>query len=102
MAPINDVTSKRQELLNEWKKKSPNLAKCGLLLDELKIMLTQLTFLPTSSDSCPKPDLIIARDILEIGAFYSIKKEDIISFERYLAQLKCYYFDYQYVQKLRD
>jgi len=38
--------------------------------------------------------LILSRDVLEIGALYSIAKRDIPSFERYLAQLKCYYFDY--------
>jgi len=42
-----------------------------------------------------KNDLIIARDILEIGAQWSVAKRDIPSFERYLAQLKSYYFDYQ-------
>uniref|UniRef100_A0ACB8FTD1 26S proteasome non-ATPase regulatory subunit 8 n=1 Tax=Sphaerodactylus townsendi TaxID=933632 RepID=A0ACB8FTD1_9SAUR len=34
-------------------------------------------------------------DILEIGAQWSILKKDIPSFERYMAQLKCYYFDYK-------
>lgn len=34
-------------------------------------------------------------DILEIGAQWSIASEDIPSFERYMAQLKCYYFDYK-------
>jgi len=95
MAPINDINSKRQQLMTEWGKKPPNLPKCGELLDQLKVMLTQLKFLPTTSSSCPKQDLIVARDILEVGAFYSIRKQDIVSFERYLAQLKCYYFDYQ-------
>uniref|UniRef100_A0A0K8REV4 26S proteasome non-ATPase regulatory subunit 8 n=1 Tax=Ixodes ricinus TaxID=34613 RepID=A0A0K8REV4_IXORI len=34
-------------------------------------------------------------DILEIGAQWSIATRDIPSFERYMAQLKCYYLDYQ-------
>ncbi|KAG8302002.1 26S proteasome non-ATPase regulatory subunit 8 [Homalodisca vitripennis] len=34
-------------------------------------------------------------DILEIGAQYSIAVRDIPSFERYMAQLKCYYLDYR-------
>lgn len=37
----------------------------------------------------------VAGDILEIGAQWSIVTEDIPSFERYMAQLKCYYFDYK-------
>lgn len=36
-----------------------------------------------------------AGDILEIGAQWSILCKDIPSFERYMAQLKCYYFDYK-------
>lgn len=33
-------------------------------------------------------------DILEFGAQWSIEMKDIPSFERYMAQLKCYYLDY--------
>ena len=39
--------------------------------------------------------LLILGDVLEIGALWSILKKDIPSFERYMAQLKCYYFDYK-------
>ena len=34
-------------------------------------------------------------DILEIGAQWSIATKNIMSFERYMAQLKCYYLDYK-------
>ena len=34
-------------------------------------------------------------DILEIGVQWSVLKGDIQSFERYMAQLKPYYFDYR-------
>lgn len=37
----------------------------------------------------------ISGDILEIGAQWSIAVKDIPSFERYMAQLKCYYLDYR-------
>ncbi len=36
----------------------------------------------------------MARDILEIGANYSIAAKDVESFERYMAQLKTYYNDF--------
>ena len=39
--------------------------------------------------------LLPTGDILEIGAQWSILRKDIPSFERYMAQLKCYYFDYK-------
>lgn len=37
----------------------------------------------------------ITGEILEIGVQWSVAKEDIPSFERYMAQLKCYYYDYK-------
>jgi len=86
----------RQQLATEWGSgRSPNLDKCGELLDRIKIILTNLTFLPGSSGESSHDELILARDILEIGAFWSISKKDIPSFERYMAQLKCYYLDFK-------
>lgn len=41
-----------------------------------------------------KEELLIARDVLEIGAQWSVAQGDIPSFERYMSQLKCYYYDY--------
>uniref|UniRef100_A0A671KUG8 26S proteasome non-ATPase regulatory subunit 8 n=1 Tax=Sinocyclocheilus anshuiensis TaxID=1608454 RepID=A0A671KUG8_9TELE len=60
-----------------------------------KISLLELNFLPTTGTKLTKQQLILARDVLEIGALWSILKKDIPSFERYMAQLKCYYFDYK-------
>ena len=37
----------------------------------------------------------VAGDVLEIGAQWAIAKKDVGAFERYMAQLKCYYFDYK-------
>lgn len=47
---------------------------------------------PPNTPFCPPTP---PGDILEIGAQWSILKKDIPSFERYMAQLKCYYFDYK-------
>ncbi|KAK2500248.1 hypothetical protein MC885_017251 [Smutsia gigantea] len=79
-----------EQLKGEWNRKSPNLSKCGEELGRLK-----LNFLPTTGTKLTKQQLILARDILEIGAQWSILRKDIPSFERYMAQLKCYYFDYK-------
>ncbi|XP_059728530.1 26S proteasome non-ATPase regulatory subunit 8 [Haemorhous mexicanus] len=84
-----------EQLKGEWGRKSPNLAKCGEALGRLKVALLDLNFLPTSGSAMTKQQLILARDILEIGAQWSILRKDIPSFERYMAQLKCYYFDYK-------
>lgn len=36
---------------------------------------------------------LLIGDILEIGAYYSVRVKDIASFERYIAQLNTYYHD---------
>ncbi|XP_014672971.1 PREDICTED: 26S proteasome non-ATPase regulatory subunit 8-like [Priapulus caudatus] len=95
MAALKEVVTLYQNLTQEWNKKAPNLEKCGQLLAKLKISLTSLTFLPTSNTSASKQELLVARDVLEIGAQWSVAVKDIPSFERYMAQLKCYYLDYK-------
>uniref|UniRef100_A0A8U8C6M6 26S proteasome non-ATPase regulatory subunit 8 n=1 Tax=Geospiza parvula TaxID=87175 RepID=A0A8U8C6M6_GEOPR len=57
-----------EQLKGEWGRKSPNLAKCGEALGRLKVALLDLNFLPTSGSAMTKQQLILARDILEIGA----------------------------------
>lgn len=64
----------------------------------LKVALTKLSFLPTGDSGVSKKELIIARDVLEIAVGYSVITKDIPAFERYMAQLKCYYFDYKYAR----
>ncbi|XP_054711664.1 26S proteasome non-ATPase regulatory subunit 8-like [Uloborus diversus] len=95
MDPVKDVVQFYQVLQQEWAKKPPNLDKCGQILEKLKVALTQMTFLPTNDKCATRKELLVARDILELGAQWSIKNENIPAFERYMAQLKCYYLDYQ-------
>nr|KAF6285901.1 hypothetical protein mMyoMyo1_009467 [Myotis myotis] len=52
------------------------------MYEQLKLVLLELNFLPTTGTKLTKQQLILAR-------------KDIPSFERYMAQLKCYYFDYK-------
>lgn len=61
----------------------------------LQIALTQLTFLPSNNTAANQKELILARDVLEIGAQWAVAAEDVKAFERYMSQLKCYYFDYK-------
>jgi len=95
MSGINEVAALYKQLKTEWGTPKPNLSKCEKLLADLKLGLTQLIFLPTSNSIASKQELILARDILEIGVQWSIESKNIPAFERYMAQLKCYYFDYQ-------
>lgn len=83
-------------LKSEWTQTPRDLDKCGTLLSKLKVALTGLAFLPPSLDAqVPSAELQMAREILEIGAFYSLEKRDVASFERYVAQLGSYYRDYK-------
>ncbi|KAG9348378.1 hypothetical protein JZ751_002113 [Albula glossodonta] len=92
---LRETAGLYETLKLEWNKKNPNLNKCGDILSKLKIFLLELNFLPTTGTKLTKQQLILARDVLEIGALWSILKKEIPSFERYMAQLKCYYFDYK-------
>jgi len=94
MSKLQETVDIYKKLKGEWSKRPCDLGKCGGYLSTLKVSLTQLSFLPTSNTSASTPELILARDILELGAQWSILKKDIPSFERYMAQLKCYYFDF--------
>ncbi|KAJ1332726.1 hypothetical protein BSLG_008355 [Batrachochytrium salamandrivorans] len=72
---------------------SPDLVKAGLSLSKLKVFLTEMSFLLPTGQPDPK-EVLLARETLEIGALWSIRVEDIPSFERYFAQLKTYYTDF--------
>ncbi|XP_078672461.1 26S proteasome non-ATPase regulatory subunit 8-like isoform X4 [Branchiostoma floridae x Branchiostoma belcheri] len=92
---MKEVVQMYQTLSQEWSRKPPNLQKCGEQLSKLKVCLLELSFLPTADIKPSKQELLVARDILEIGAQWSIMTKDIPGFERYMAQLKCYYLDYK-------
>jgi len=97
MAPAG-YQSLMSNLVKEWNSKDgkghcKNLDNVGNLLTSMKIALTEANFMPTISNPSAK-ELVVARDVLEIGVQWSIEKKDIPSFERYMSQLKVYYYDY--------
>merc|ERR1711936_10988 len=89
-----EVLKKKYEAL----KKSWNGGKIddvGKQLDGLKLALTEITWVPTDEgEKVDAKDLFVAREVLEIGAEYSVAVEDVDAFERYMAMLKTYYMDY--------
>ncbi|KAI5638908.1 CSN8/PSMD8/EIF3K family domain-containing protein [Phthorimaea operculella] len=95
MASMKDVASLYQNLKTEWAKKPPKLDKCGELLNKIKVALTQFTFLPSNYTTANQKELILARDVLEIGVQWAVAAKDVKAFERYMSQLKCYYYDYK-------
>ncbi|KAJ3333300.1 hypothetical protein HDU76_009626 [Blyttiomyces sp. JEL0837] len=85
----NEAVTLYETLKKEFQAPKPNLPKCGELLTQLKLLLAQLSFLKKSDDK----ELLLTREVLELGAQWSVKTGDIPSFERYVAQLKTYYHD---------
>lgn len=60
---------------------------------DVKVMMTARKFFFTDNAYIYKKLTRIVGEILEIGAYYSIRIKDIASFERYIAQLNTYYHD---------
>lgn len=89
---VESVSITYQQLESAWDRKE--LEEVGKRLSEMKVLLLQLSFLPSQNESLDQRELVLARNTLEIGALWSIENRDIPSFQRYMAQLKCYYFDY--------
>lgn len=95
-AELHHTTTIYEQLKTEWQKPEPDLTKCGDLLAELKIKLVTIRFLPAKRNSkVSKQELLFARNVLEIGVLWSVCVKDLVSFERYMALLKCYYYDYK-------
>jgi len=97
---FSDAAKLRSSLLSAWKVNPRQLDDIEQILNRLKPFMLQLHYLPHAGD--PVPDegyLLLARDVLEVGALWSIEKEDVVLFERYMSQLKSYYFDYKNILK---
>jgi len=95
-----EALKKKYEVLKKsWS--NGKLDEVGSQLDSLKLALTEISFLPTDEgEKADAKDLFIAREILEIGVEYSVAREDVGAFERYMAMLKTYYMDY--AEKLEE
>ncbi|KAH9943315.1 COP9 signalosome [Epithele typhae] len=94
MAPPPAVVQLYKELQQAFL--SGKLQQTGVLLARLKIGLTEAGLLvPMGNPNFQ--DLVLARDVLEVGAFWSIRTKDIPSFDRYFSQLQAFYNDYSAV-----
>eukprot|EP00741_Cyanophora_paradoxa_P002055 tig00000545_g1991.t1 len=77
-----------------------DFGKCSGLVGQLKIAMTQLQSLPTAGQKQSptlQQELLICREILELASMLAIRMKDIPAFERHIAQLKTYYFDYAHL-----
>lgn len=92
-APLQSLYA---DLQRAFESNPSDLNKCGALLNQLKLGLIQAGLLLPQGD-VNLNDLVIARDILEIGAVWSIRTRDVPSFDRYFSQLQTFYKDYSNV-----
>lgn len=93
----------RNNLYAEWTRgATKNVKAIDEQLESLKLMLSQISFQPGNQLGVSETTLVHCRDVLEIGAFFSIETQRIEAFERYLAQLKVYYFDYKDIPGLGE
>jgi len=93
MSTLQTSLSLLQELKGQFE--HGNAEKCKELLNKLKLETTKLSLSGSGSNSEEeKQGLVLLREVLEYGALLSIQTKDIASFERYISQVKTYYFDY--------
>uniref|UniRef100_A0A2M4AGD1 26S proteasome non-ATPase regulatory subunit 8 n=1 Tax=Anopheles triannulatus TaxID=58253 RepID=A0A2M4AGD1_9DIPT len=91
---MDNTVALYKQLKTEWTKSPINLKLCGSILDKLKVALVGMAYIPTGNTAANQQELLIARDVLEIGVEYSIATKNIPAFERYILQLKWFYYDY--------
>lgn len=95
-----DLGVQRDLLFREWTRKpTKDVKTIDSILENLKLTLSQVSFHQETLDVA---SLIHCKDILEIGSFFSIETQRVDAFERYLSQLKVYYFDYQGIPGLPE
>ncbi|KAI0082556.1 hypothetical protein K474DRAFT_1703050 [Panus rudis PR-1116 ss-1] len=82
-----------KDLVQSFTATPADLKKSGVILSKLKVGLITAGLLVPQPDANLQ-DLVVAREILEIGAFWSIRSKDIPSFDRYFSQLQSFYNDF--------
>ncbi|KAI7869431.1 cornichon protein-domain-containing protein [Spinellus fusiger] len=92
MATPQQLHTLHDQLKAELGSASPNLQKCNQLLTQSKMAMAELGVFTPRPDTDPAT-LLAARELLETGAYYSVRVKDITSFERYISQLGSYYYD---------
>ncbi|CAL8074440.1 unnamed protein product [Calicophoron daubneyi] len=92
---LEEVGRKFQMLTQEWNKKNHNIDSCIEKIKEITLSLTRYSYLPRDECEASRRELLIARDTLEIACCLALEKKDIPTFEHYICQLKCYYYDYK-------
>ena len=87
-----DVPTLHKSLVAAFSSPKSKPEEVRSLLTKLKIALTEHNLLvPSASTTSSASDLALAREVLEIGAFYSVRIGDIAAFDRYISLLTPFY-----------
>ena len=81
MTVFDDAVNGYAELSKEFKGKSPNLKRCGEVLNQLKICLVQLSFLPNDKEAHTKvgSKLTSRKYISYMTYFRNLSLQEILS-----------------------
>ncbi|UZJ51600.1 hypothetical protein CBS101457_000920 [Exobasidium rhododendri] len=92
---MSSLTATRDALLKAYSSSSTSPATLKSQLTRAKIELTQSGLLvPSPQDATTHTsEVVLAREILEMGAFWSLKQRNIESFDRYIGLLRVFYND---------
>jgi len=83
-AGLNTIMNKYELLKKAWEDKK---------LQEVEKLLLELKIEFASSPPANEREMLVMREVYEIGAQYSVSAKDVPSFERYISMLKSVYTD---------
>ncbi|KAL7066023.1 SAC3/GANP family protein [Cryptosporidium serpentis] len=89
------ILSLLNQAKSEYEKNNSENSHLTYMILRLKILLTQLPSLQSCSEEVDQTELLLARDVLELATFISIKQKDIATFERNVMELFIFYNDYK-------
>jgi len=92
MSSLRESLALFDELKFLFEQGHPPVDRCNMLMNKLKVIA--YSDIQTLNSHEEMQHLMFSREIFEYGALLSINTGDLPSFERYVAQLKTYYYDY--------
>ncbi|OZJ03300.1 hypothetical protein BZG36_02279 [Bifiguratus adelaidae] len=91
---IQALKQEYEALQRQLQASNYNVQQCTAALTKLRINLVKAGAFKTGAQASDVELLTLARDVLETGAYLSLRAKDVAAFERYIAQLNTFYTDY--------
>ncbi|MEN2495410.1 MAG: 26S proteasome non-ATPase regulatory subunit 8 [Marteilia pararefringens] len=100
ITPLSQNLLKLQKLCKEWSdpKSVPSRdQEIKALMNECEEFIVSQDLLCSNPEDADKHLLLIAREILEIGAYISLRRGEVKDFDILYQKLKIFYFDYSFL-----